>query len=111
MADLRQLEEFGLFCLLKNGVNGPDVHMKAAGVGTAGGPWWERPWRLAVYNNFCSTPPAAAVWARWSKDKTILEGYPGGPLERWVGENWVGLPVRQNRRPARSVGKLTASLY
>lgn len=107
----QHLHQFGKFCTLKIGVNGPDVHQKAAGVGTEDVPHYERPWRLAVYNNFCACPPAAVIWSRWPKTTVIMDGYPGGALEKFIGENWAGIPVRQNRRPARSVKKLTASFY
>jgi len=108
MPDQRVLDQFGEFCLLKKCVNGPDVHMKLAGVGTedAGD---ERPWRLAVYNNFCSVPSAAVIWARWSHEQ-ISRQQPDYVLETWISKNWAGIPIRQNRRPARSVVKLTKSL-
>ena len=107
MPDSYRLEQFGLFCQRKKAVNGPDVHMKAAGFGTedAGD---ELPWRLAVYNNFCSTPSAAVVWANWTWDDVWGDG--DNELENWIRQNWKGIPIRQNRRPARSVPKLTRSL-
>lgn len=102
------LDQFGEFCLLKKQVGGPDVHMKAAGRGTqdAG---YDRAWRLAVYNNFCSTPTAAVVWANWDLEM-VVEQTGTTDLQNWIKENWAGLPIRQNRRPARSVPKLTRSL-
>lgn len=107
MPDTRVLDQFGEFCLLKKSVQGPDVHMKLAGTGTedAG---HERPWRLAVYNNFASTPVAGAVWSRWGDPEDVMFDYLG--FEEWVRKNWAGLPIRQNRRPARSVPKLSRSL-
>lgn len=107
MPSASYLELFGEFCSLKKGVNGPDVHMKAAGVGTRGCEFDEKVWRLAVYNNFCSTPSAAVVWARTKPEH--LTGDLGISFEDWVGKNWAGIPIRQNRRPARSVKKLTRS--
>lgn len=108
MPNQAALDQFGQFCVLKKQVGGPDVHMKAAGAGTedAGE---ERPWRLAVYNNFCSTPTAAVIWATWSLDE--IWNLELEDIEKFVKENWAGLPIRQNRRPARSVPKLARSLY
>lgn len=106
MPDMYRLEQFGEFCKLKKGVNGPDIHMKAAGAGTEyAGP--HRSWQLAVYNNFCSTPSAAVVWANWQPVQIIAQ--PEG-LRYWIAQNWKGIPIRQNRRPARSVDKLHRSL-
>jgi len=106
MPDEARLNEFGTFCLLKKGVNGPDVHMKAAGAGTEGAE--NREWKLAVYNNFCSTPSAAVVWAEWLTPEDIMAD--ATSLQDWIACNWKGIPIRQNRRPARSVPKLTQSL-
>lgn len=98
------------FCERKLGVNGPDVHMKTAGVGTADvTDLEERLWRLGVYNSFCSTPPAAAVWARWSRDRVLKEGQ--AALAAWLRKHWAGIPVRKNRRPARSPDKLARCLH
>ena len=107
MPDLARLKEFAEFCRLKVGVNGPDVHMKAAVIGTedAGD---ERAWRLAVYNCFCSTPPAAAVWARWPLEEAQIVNV--DRMERWCRTNWAGVPIRKNRRPMRSVPKLAHAL-
>ena len=107
MSDDFRLEQFGLFCQRKKGVNGPDVHMKAAGAGTESLDFDTRAWRLAVYNNFCSTPSAAVVWANWTGPEDVLFSYTG--FENWIRDNWRGIPIRQNRRPARSVPKLTKS--
>lgn len=107
MPDQFRLDQFGLFCLRKKGVMGPDIHMKTAGAATedAGD---LRPWRLAVYNNFCSSPSGAVVYGTWkTPDKVLVD--PQG-LEEWIRTNWKGIPIRQNRRPARSVPKLTRSL-
>lgn len=101
---------FQRFCALKVGVNGPDIHMKTAVAGTAAvEDENERVWRLMVYNNFCSTPPAAAIWARWSQEQ-VLNSKEADHLESWVRAHWKGIPIRQNRRPVRSVPKLTRSL-
>ncbi len=105
--DMEMLDLFAEFCKLKIGVNGPDIHMKTAVAGTAEIEGDERVWRLMVYNNFCSTPPAAAIWARWPQE-LVLTDTEG--LEFWIGKNWKGIPIRQNRRPVRSVPKLTRSL-
>ncbi len=93
------------FCDKKLGVQGPDIHMKVAGVGTEEMPYFARTWRLCVYNAFCSTPSAAAVWSRWSPYGVRHDG--GDDFKLWVEENWAGIPIRRNRRPMRSVGKLT----
>lgn len=110
MPDSFRLEQFGLFCQRKKGVNGPDIHMKAAGAGTEGLDFETRSWRLAVYNNFCSTPSAAVVWATWSWEDMHNGSVNDESLEDWIRRNWKGIPIRQNRRPARSVPKLTRSL-
>jgi hypothetical protein len=107
MPDTRVLEQFGEFCLLKKSVNGPDVHMKAAGTGTQDSGYL-RPWRLAVYNNFCSTPTAAVIWSRFPETHNVR--YHPLETQEFIAAWWPGLPIRQNRRPARSVPKLAQSL-
>lgn len=91
------------FCRMKIAVNGPDVHMKMAGVKAEELNLHERMWWLGVYTNLCSTPPAAAIWARWPLERVLDEG---NTLEGWLRENWAGIPVRKNRRPVRSPAKL-----
>lgn len=109
MPDTEMRSLFGLFCERKKGVKGPDVHQKLAGTATQGLDFYERAWRLVVYNNFCSVPSAAVVWAAWRSPGEVLAD-PAG-LRAWIGENWAGIPIRQNRRPARSRDKLATSLY
>lgn len=108
MPDNSVLEQFSEFCFLKKQVGGPDVHMKAAIAGTENVEDDERLWRLAVYNNFCATPSAAVVWSRWGWEDVWGDG--DDELENWIRVKWSGIPIRQNRRPARSVPKLTRSL-
>lgn len=103
----RHRDGFAEFCRLKIDVNGPDVHMKMAGVGTEGIALRERMWWFGIYTNLCSTPPAAAIWARWPLDRALEEG---DELEGWLRENWAGLPVRKNRRPVRSPAKLARGI-
>jgi hypothetical protein len=107
LSDLDMLSLFVEFCRRKKEVSGPDIHMKTAVTGTADA-GDERPWRLAVYNNFCSTPPAAAIWARWPLERMLAADVK--EVEDWCRENWAGIPIRQNRRPARSAPKLARSL-
>lgn len=95
------------FCRLKIAVNGPDVHMKVAGVGTEHLGLTERMWWFGVYTSLCSTPPAAAIWARWPLERVLAEG---DTLEGWLRENWAGIPVRKNRRPVRSPAKLARNI-
>jgi len=98
------------FCRLKLDVRGPDVHMKTAGEGlklpegSLDQLWW-----FGVYTNFCSTPPAGAVFAHWPLDRVLVEGEVA--LAEWISENWKGLPVRKNRRPVRAPYKLARGLY
>lgn len=108
--DQRVIDEFGLFCLRKKGVCGPDVHMKTAGAGTAfvQDPL-QRAWYLAVYNNFCSSPSGAVIYGNFQRPEDLLSADDNG-LNTWIRQNWKGIPIRQNRRPARSVDKLARSL-
>lgn len=107
MPDETQRALFGEFCALKKGVNGPDVHMKLAGTATRNLEPELKIWRLATYNNFCSVPSAALFWREYSDPVEIVGDY---RLEDWVRRNWAGIPIRANRRPARSPQKLTLSL-
>lgn len=109
MADQFRLDQFGLFCQRKKGVMGPDIHMKTAGAGTADAGDL-RPWRLAVYNNFCSSPSGAVIYGNWKSPDEVLAANKRGFFGEWIRTNWKGIPIRQNRRPARSVPKLTKSL-
>lgn len=105
--DQKILSQFGEFCFLKKQVMGPDIHQKLAGVGTQefGD---ERAWQLAVYNNFASAVSGAIIYSRWTQDQIL--GITDYDLERWIRDHWAGIPIRQNRRPSRSVPKLTRSL-
>lgn len=106
MPDEFRINQLGRFCREKVRVGGPDIHMRAAIIGTEGADPSVRPWRLAVYNTFCSTPPAAVVW-RWEPEaiELLTEEFAD-----WIKENWPGLPIRQNRRPMRSIPKLTRTI-
>lgn len=101
--DLAALERFFDFARKKTEMGGPDVHMRAFGSGIGSDDHEERLWRTCMYATFSSTAPAAAVWARWPRDKVLSD--PDGAIA-WVLENFLGLPIRDTRRPVRSKKQL-----
>jgi len=102
------LAEFGEFCRLKVGVNGPDVHMKAAGAVTEGLSDDERRWKLALYNCFSSVPTAAVIWARIPRERLVVADESAVML--WLEKHWRGIPVRNTRRPVRAPHRLAKCL-
>lgn len=90
---------FTEFALAEMATGGPDHHLRIiAELGL------DDPWLICCYAAPYNCPGGLAIHDRWPTP------YDLGGVEDWLRENWRGLPIRKERRPARSPAKMAECL-
>lgn len=103
----RYIKLFCEFSRLELGSGGPDHHLWLIGDlarQLAPDYYAERAWLVACYMGPYNVPGGLKIWREFPVDREL------DTLEDWLRANWSEIPIRKERRPARSPAKLTEYL-
>lgn len=102
---------FTEFCLYEMASGGPDPHMRYVGEMSKHEPFDEKAWRIGLYVAFYNVPTAEVIWKAWSWKHVWADMNSDDPqFPDWLAVNWPRFQIRRERRAARTVNKMTASL-